>query len=139
MNRWFANFANKAAEATGKWYAFVLALSLVLLWIIGGFFIGFDNTIYQLLINTVTTIVTFLLAFLIQHSANISNAATQLKLDELLLTNKEARNDLIDVEEGEPDAIAELQAEMRKAAKTSQEEGEPPEEVAQRLSERAGK
>jgi low affinity Fe/Cu permease len=133
MNKWFANFANKTADYSGRWPAFILACALIVGWAASGPFLHFSQ-LWQLTINTGTTIITFLMVFLLQHAGNVSNAATQIKLDELLLTSREARNDLIDVEEDEPDAIEAVQNEMRRVAKTSREEGEPPEALTDQLA-----
>lgn len=76
----------------------MLALSLVLVWVIGGFFVGFANTLYQLVINTATTIVTFLMVFLIQADVNRTGVALQVKLNELIRAS-ESRNAFIGLEE----------------------------------------
>ena len=80
----FHHFARIATEAVGSVYAFALALGVVAAWAVAGLFVGYDNTLYQLAINTGTTIVTFLLVFLIQYSQNRDTVAMNKKLDELV-------------------------------------------------------
>ncbi len=83
---------------TGSTMAFMLASSLILLWLVSGPIFGFSNT-WQLVINTGTTIVTFLMVFLIQRSQNKESIAVQLKLNELVAAVEGASNRLIDVED----------------------------------------
>lgn len=104
MSRAFAAFAAKASNAVGHWVAFAAALSLVVSWLVGGFFVGFSDTTYQLLINTSTTIITFLMVFLIQSTQNRDNLATNVKLDELIRVT-EARNQLRDIEDADPERL----------------------------------
>jgi len=91
---------------------FVLALGLVILWAVTGPIFGFSDT-WQLVINTSTTIVTFLIVFLIQNTQNRESAAMQLKLDELIRAVTEARNNLVDLEELSDDELDQLQEEFR--------------------------
>jgi low affinity Fe/Cu permease len=85
------------AAGAGRPIAFVAALSIILLWIITGPLFGFSDT-WQLVVNTATTIVTFLMVFLIQNSQNRDAAAMQAKLDELIRAIEPARNDFIGIE-----------------------------------------
>lgn len=98
MNDWFRRFADRTALATGTPWAFSLAFGVIVAWFIGGFVVGFDNTLYQLLINTGTTIVTFLMVFLIQASTNRSARAIQLKLDELIVELRWTEDDFAGIE-----------------------------------------
>ncbi len=94
----FARIAEKAAQATGSFWAFSLALAVIIVWALTGPLFGFSET-WQLIINTGTTIVTFLMVFLIQHAQNKENRALQLKLNELIAATRGASNRLIDVED----------------------------------------
>jgi low affinity Fe/Cu permease len=83
LDRLFARFANATARVTGSPAAFLLCVLLVLVWAISGPFFGFSET-WQLVINTGTTIITFLMVFLIQNTQNRDGSAVQTKLDELI-------------------------------------------------------
>jgi low affinity Fe/Cu permease len=92
MRSWFAKFASWVAEAAGSSWAFVLAIVVVAVWALTGPIFGFSDT-WQLVINTGTTIVTFLMVFLIQNTQNRDTKAMHLKLDELLRATRGARQD----------------------------------------------
>ena len=91
-------FSRKVTEATGTSTAFILALLVIVIWIISGPLFGFSDT-WQLVINTGTTIVTFLMVFLIQRSQNKDALAIHLKLNEIVAALEGASNRLIDVED----------------------------------------
>jgi low affinity Fe/Cu permease len=112
---WFAGFSRKASAAAGSWQAFVAACTLVLAWLIGGFFVGFGSELYQLLINTTTAIVTFLIVFLIQGSQNRDTSALHAKVDALICAIKEADDEMIRIEDGSDDQLARAR-EMTRAA-----------------------
>jgi low affinity Fe/Cu permease len=97
-NDWFARFARKAAIHAGRPLVFGLAVLLIMIWAASGPLFGFGDT-WQLVINTTTTIVTFLMVFLIQNSQNRDGEALQLKLDELIRIQKKANNALMDLED----------------------------------------
>jgi low affinity Fe/Cu permease len=93
----FEHVANKVTLATGSTTAILVAFSLVIIWAATGPIFNYSET-WQLVINTGTTIITFLMVFLIQKSQNKESLAVQLKLDELVAANETASNRLIDVE-----------------------------------------
>ena len=94
----FERFALAVAKASGSSYAFFTALIVVVLWLLSGPLFGYSDT-WQLVINTSTTIVTFLMVFLIQKSQNLDSLAFKLKLNELIASQKNASNRLLDVED----------------------------------------
>jgi len=96
MSKLFTHFANAVAKWTGRPLAFMLCLVLVLAWALSGPLFGFSDT-WQLVINTTTTIVTFLMVFLIQNTQNRDNAAIQAKLDEIIRTS-DSDNKFIGIE-----------------------------------------
>ena len=94
---WFPRFAAKTAHVAGKPVTFVLAVAVIAVWASTGYLFKFSDT-WQLVINTGTTIVTFLMVFLIQNTQNKDGKAMELKLNELVAATKGASNRLIDVE-----------------------------------------
>lgn len=96
MNKLFARFATLAASYMGKAATFMIALATVIIWAVSGPLFGFSET-WQLVINTGTTIVTFLMVFVLQSSQNRDGTAIQIKLDELIRASS-ARNAIIGIE-----------------------------------------
>ena len=95
---YFEKFASRATQATGSSTAFLLALATIIIWVITGPIFGYSDT-WQLVINTGTTIITFLMVFLIQKSQNKDSLAMQIKLNELIAVNTKASNRLLNVED----------------------------------------
>jgi low affinity Fe/Cu permease len=127
MNRFrFSSIARRMAALAGRPATFLLAVSVVLLWALGGPLLGFSDT-WQLAINTTTTIVTFLMVFLIQNTQNRDTEAIQLKLDELIRATQGAHNALLNLEEIDDEHLRRYQASYRKlaaAARKKIEQGE---------------
>ena len=118
MNEYFHRFAARVALAVGTPAAFAVALILVVGWAITGPLFGFSDT-WQLVINTGTTIATFLVVFLIQNTQNRDAAALHLKLDELLHAVRGARNSLIDLEDMSDEELKRLREEFRRLRERS--------------------
>jgi low affinity Fe/Cu permease len=115
LHQAFTSFAKRAAKATGHPLAFVVAASVIIVWAVTGPMFGFNDT-WQLVINTGTTIVTFLMVFLIQNTQNRDTAALQIKLDELIRATKGAHNVLLDIEEMEEHDIERLRNDYEELA-----------------------
>jgi low affinity Fe/Cu permease len=107
----FRRFAHATAEAAGRAQAFVAAVTVVTAWALTGPIFHYSDT-WQLVINTGTTIVTFLMVFLIQNTQNRDAQAVHLKLDELIRANRHARNELLALEEMSDADLARLQQEF---------------------------
>jgi low affinity Fe/Cu permease len=116
----FSRMARTTARAAGRPISFGLAMTVVLAWIASGPLFGFSDT-WQLIINTGTTIVTFLMVFLIQNAQNRDAEAVQIKLDELLRATRGAHVALLDLEELEGEEIAELRLRYLKLAAKARE------------------
>src|SRR3954466_8354048 len=117
---WFTRFAKWTARATGRPVTFALAVGVIALWAITGPIFGFSDT-WQLIINTGTTIVTFLMVFLIQNTQYRDSEAIQVKLDELIRLSKGGHNVLLDLEELEEDELDRIHASYRKIAEEARE------------------
>jgi len=116
MTKYFHAFAEKMSRALGTPYAFALAVLTVVVWALFGPAVGYNDT-WQLTINTGTTIVTFMMVFLIQNTQNREARATQIKLDELLRAITEARTNLVNVDELNDEQLAALEQEFRRLGK----------------------
>jgi low affinity Fe/Cu permease len=112
---WFARLAVATSRISGRPTTFLLAVAIVLVWAITGPLFGFSDT-WQLVINTGTTIVTFLMVFLIQATQNRDTLALQLKLDELILATKNARNHVAGIEEAPDEEIEKAKIEVLERA-----------------------
>ncbi|MEC4748180.1 low affinity iron permease family protein [Methylomicrobium sp. Wu6] len=119
-NARFDRFARAWSRLTGKPLAFNIAILVIAAWLITGPLFGFSDT-WQLIINTATTIVTFLMVFLIQHTQNRDTDALQVKLDELIRAIEGANNELLDLEEMEEDELALLRKQYLELARISRQ------------------
>ena len=126
-NHIFTRFAKLTSHVTGKPITFILAVSIIIIWAITGPFFGFSDT-WQLVINTGTTIITFLMVFLIQNTQNRDTEALQLKLDEIIRSIKGARNELMNLEDLDEQELDKIREEYLGLA-----------DVAQKIKERGGK
>jgi low affinity Fe/Cu permease len=120
----FGRFATSTARAMGHPLAFLLAVLTIVGWAVTGPFFGFSDT-WQLVINTSTTIVTFLMVFLIQNTQNRDSTAVQLKLDELIRAIEGAHNSLLDLEELEEEELERLRDAYEELARRARERGTP--------------
>ena len=103
-NSWFARFAKKTSCYAGRPATFAVAVLIIITWACSGPLFGYSDT-WQLVINTGTTIITFLMVFLIQNSQNRDSEALQIKLDELIRVQKEANNALMNLEDLSEDEL----------------------------------
>lgn len=113
----FRRFAQATSSAMGRPWAFVVAALLIVVWAMTGPLFGFSDT-WQLVVNTSTTIVTFLMVFLIQNTQNRDTEALRLKLDELILATEKARNEFVTIEDLSDEELKALEAELRDRCKT---------------------
>jgi low affinity Fe/Cu permease len=113
MNELFRKLAHNASEAAGSPWAFIAAGSIILFWALTGPLFHFSDT-WQLVINTSTTILTFLMVFLIQNTQNRDAKAIQLKLDELIRSNQGARNAMVNLEDLSDSELARLHQEFQR-------------------------
>ncbi|MDF2454489.1 MAG: low affinity iron permease family protein [Cytophagaceae bacterium] len=118
----FEKFSSAVTEAAGSTYAFVSALTLIILWLLSGPLFGFSE-VWQLIINTTTTIITFLMVFVIQKAQNKESLSIQLKLNELLATNEIASNRLVCVEELTEEEMKVLRKFYSKLSHMAKQEG----------------
>jgi low affinity Fe/Cu permease len=117
----FTKFAKGTAKYSGKPQAFVLALLIILVWVITGPLFGFSDT-WQLVINTGTTVVTFLMVFLIQSTQNRDAEAVQIKLDELIRATVGAHNGLLDLEELEDEELDRIRLSYERLAELARQQ-----------------
>ena len=117
----FTRFAKWAARATGRPGAFIGAALIIVLWALTGPIFDFSDT-WQLVINTGTTIITFLMVFLIQNTQNRDTEAMQIKLDELIRAVESAQNTLLDLEEMDEEDLDQIRVEYEDLAKKARDE-----------------
>jgi low affinity Fe/Cu permease len=121
MSRFFNKLSMKVTKAAGRPIATILAFTVVIAWAATGPFFGFSDT-WQLVINTGTTVITFLMVFIIQQSQNKDTVAIQLKLNELIACHERASNRLIDIEDLTDDELAVLKKFYVKLADLAEKE-----------------
>lgn len=114
----YANLAKAVSRFCGKPSTFVMAVGVILVWIVTGPLFHFSDT-WQLVINTGTTIITFLMVFLIQNTQNRDTQAIQLKLDELIRATRGAHNALLDLEELDERTLEQFRARYESLARTA--------------------
>jgi low affinity Fe/Cu permease len=115
MQDWFRNVATSASNVAGSVWTFLLAVGVIAAWLITGPMFGFSDT-WQLIINTGTTIVTFLMVFLIQNTQNRDAAALHAKIGELIVHTMGAHNELAAAEELDEENLAKLKEHFRDVA-----------------------
>jgi low affinity Fe/Cu permease len=120
----FRIFARHSSIALGSAWAFAGAVLVILVWVLTGPMFHFSDT-WQLVINTATTIVTFLMVFLIQNTQNRDAKAVHLKLDELIRALKGARNDLVDLENLSDEELKKLEKQFQRMRKRAENDGSP--------------
>jgi low affinity Fe/Cu permease len=115
---WYSKFAKHASRFCGRPHVFTAAIAIIAIWAISGPLFSFSDT-WQLVINTATTIVTFLMVFLIQNTQNRDTEAIQVKLDELIRATKGAHNALLDLEELDDDEVDKFRAKYQLLAEAA--------------------
>jgi low affinity Fe/Cu permease len=118
---WFTRLTKGTAHVTGRPVTFVVAALVILAWAVTGPLFGFSDT-WQLVINTGTTIVTFLMVFLIQSTQNRDTEAIQVKLDEIIRAIGKAQNELLDLEELEEEDLDRIRDSYRQMAQKARSE-----------------
>jgi low affinity Fe/Cu permease len=116
MNDFFHRVAERVSRAAGSAWAFILAIAIIVIWAASGPVFHFSDT-WQLVINTGTTIITFLMVFLIQNTQNRDARAVHLKLDELIRSNRGARNRMVDLEHCTEEELDDLQKDFEELRK----------------------
>ena len=124
MNELFRKLAHTASEAAGAPWAFITAASLIVVWALTGPLFNFSDP-WQLVINTSTTILTFLMVFLIQNTQNRDAKAMHLKLDELIRSIQGARNTMVNLEELSDSELAKLHKEFQRLGLAGDRPGAP--------------
>jgi len=119
-SHWFATFSRRLAALTGRGSTFTLAVLLIVVWAISGPYFHFSDT-WQLVINTGTTVITFLMVFLIQNTQNRDTQALQIKLDELIRAVAGGHNALLDLEDLSEEELEEHRRGYAKLARTARE------------------
>ena len=137
MEKHFTRIANAVAYAAGKPATFIACIAIIVTWAVTGPFFGFSDT-WQLIVNTGTTIITFLMVFLIQNTQNRDGAALQAKLDELIRVSR-ARNHFIGIEHLTESEVEEIRDKCERAAKRADRERQKLPDEARREGEVEGR
>ena len=125
MSDAFRVFARRSSVMLGSAWAFAGAVLVILVWLLTGPTFHFSDT-WQLIINTATTVITFLMVFLIQNTQNRDAKAVHLKLDELIRAIKDARNELVDLEDLSDEELQKLEAQFRRMRQRAEnDDGSP--------------
>ena len=134
---WFVRFAQKVSHVTGRPIAFLLAVATIFIWGALGPLFGYSDT-WQLVINTGTTIITFLMVFVIQNTQNRDTVAMQIKLDELIRVTRKARNKLLDLEELDDKTLGGVAADYERLASKAKSRAKAPERIGPCRKDRRG-
>jgi len=137
---WFVRFAQWVSRVTGRPIAFMVAAGAIIVWALSGPLFGFSDT-WQLVVNTTTTIDTFLMVFVIQNTQNRDTAAMQIKLDELIRVTSKARNVLLDLEELDEEELEKVRKDYERLAekeKSAEKRLTPTKTVAGKRATRKG-
>lgn len=118
MSTVYTQFTKSFSQLAGKSTTFVLAIAIIFIWMFTGPLFGFSDT-WQLVINTATTIITFIMVFIIQNTQNRDTEAIQVKLDELIRVSQKAHNSLLDLEDLDEEEIDMLKEQYVKIAKSA--------------------
>jgi low affinity Fe/Cu permease len=122
---WFVHFAQLVSHVTGRPIAFLLAFASIVVWGLTGPLFGYSDT-WQLVINTATTIITFLMVFVIQNTQNRDTAAMHIKIDELIRVTQKARNVLLDLEEVDDATLEKLRKDYGQLARKAKADTSTP-------------
>ena len=128
MSHLFSRAAHWIAEQCGHAGVFIIAVMTVLVWAATGPFFGYSDT-WQLIINTGTTVITFLMVFLIQNTQNRDSKAVNLKLDEVIRAIKGARNELVNLESLSDEDLMKLEKQFKRIRKKAERDGEHSREI----------
>jgi low affinity Fe/Cu permease len=132
----FREASDRLTDKLGTPWAVLAALALIVVWVVTGPVFGFSDT-WQLVINTATTVITFLMVFVIQTSQNRQSKAIQFKLDELIRANPRARNEMIEAERESTDELHREEEEFQRVAERGGERDVPPQEHAEKVHDRS--
>jgi low affinity Fe/Cu permease len=124
-NLWFVRFAQWVSHVTGRPITFAIALAIIVIWGLLGPVFGYSDT-WQLVINTATTIITFLMVFVIQNTQNRDTASIHIKVDELIRVTSHARNVLLDLEELDDETLEKLRLDYERIARRAKSQTRTP-------------